>query len=137
MALVVPDTGVLIELFRDARAVAEKERQRWTFRVSAVVHSELARGALTPSEKRFVDSLARAFNPVAPTSSQWAKCGSVLSQLHRDHQYDRRGMQLIQNNVLIALTARELGLPLVTMNESDFVLIAGYVRGLNVIAFAP
>lgn len=46
-------------------------------------------------------------------------------------------MQLIQNNVLIALTARELGLPLVTMNESDFVLIAGYVRGLNVIAFAP
>jgi predicted nucleic acid-binding protein len=135
VALVVPDTGVLIEIFRDAAALLIKERNRWRFRISAVVHSELVRGAQSASEKRFVDSLSRGFAPIAPTPAQWSRCGSVLAQLHRDHHFDGRGMQLIQNDALLALTARDLGLPVLTTNPTDFELIAPYARGLKVLAF--
>jgi predicted nucleic acid-binding protein len=135
VSLVVPDTGVLIELFRDSAALLIKERHRWRFRISAVVHSELLRGAHRPSEKRFVDALARGFGPIAPTPAQWSSCGRLLAQLHRDQHFDGRGVQLIQNDVLVALTARDLGLPVVTTNPSDFALIASYARGLKVLPF--
>jgi predicted nucleic acid-binding protein len=135
VALVVPDTGVLIELFRDAAALTIKDRNRWRFRISAVVHSELLCGARGSSEKRFVDALARGFPPVAPSAGQWASCGKVLAQLHRDRQFDGRGMQLLQNDVLVAITARDLGLPLVTTNPSDFDLIVPYAGGLKILPF--
>ena len=135
MSVVVPDSGVLIEMFRHADMLVEKDRHRWRFYISAVVHSELARGATTPTEKRFIANLVRAFPPVAPTAAEWAEGGEVLSRLRRERNFDGRGMQFLQNDVLIALTAHGIGVPLVTTNLSDFGLIAKYVRGLKVIGF--
>lgn len=136
MSLVAPDTGVLIVVFRDRAVADDLARKRWRFRVSAVVHSELTRGADTPGERRYVAAVTRALPPIAPSAGQWIRCGEILRLLRRDRDFDARGMRAIQNDVLIALMARDLGLPLVTTNVRDFELIAEFLRGLHVVELA-
>ena len=132
---VVPDTNVLISLYRAVAAVAFKERQRWRFRVSSVVESELLRGVSTEAEARFVTNLVRAFPPIAPSVALWRRSGELLSQLREKHGYNAAGLRRVQNDVLIALTARSMGYPVLTANVVDFALIAKFVHDLEVIEF--
>jgi len=132
---VVPDTSVLILIWHDSDLSLEIARREWLFRLSAVVHSELQRGAHERRVRRLVDQVARVETPIAPTANQWKRCGEILARLGRDHHFDARGMQLIQNDLLIGLTARDLGVPVVTANVRDFQLIAAHLRGLRVIEF--
>ena len=132
---VVLDTCVWIELGRSEAAAAAILEQRWRLRLSAVVLSELLRGMRSTAEKRFVRSLARSFPAIVPNVAHWIGCGDVLAKLRDDDHFDRRGLQLIQNDVLIALAARDLGLPVVTTNVDDYQRIARLARGVKVIAF--
>ena len=100
--------------------------------LSGVVHSELVRGADRRTERAYVAQLARNYPSVAPTVGQWERCGKVLARLRREQGYDAAGLRGIQNDVLIALTAREHGVPVVTTDRADFERIAELVRGLAV-----
>ncbi|MSP59234.1 MAG: type II toxin-antitoxin system VapC family toxin [Myxococcales bacterium] len=131
--LVVPDTCVLIDLFRSNAVAEEIDRRGWIFWISAVVHSELLRGVEGREERRFIASLVRGRPPVAPSRAQWASCGVILGRLRSDEGFDAAGLRRIQSDVLIALTARGLGLPVVTTNPGDFARIARHLRGLRVI----
>jgi predicted nucleic acid-binding protein len=133
--VVIPDTGVLIDLYRAPERAGEVAERGWVFRISAVVQSELRRGAENRRALRFVDDVARSARPIPPTASQWLRCGEHLAWLRRERDFDARGMRAIQNDLLIALTARDLGLPVVTTNSADFAVAAERIRGLRVIEF--
>jgi predicted nucleic acid-binding protein len=133
LSRVVLDTGVLIEVLRSAEAAEAIIRRRWRILLSAVVHAELVRGADTKVERAYVAQLARHHPPAAPTARQWAKCGAVLARFRREQHFDPAGIRGIQNDVLIALLARDHGVPVVTTDRADFERIAGLVRGVGVL----
>ena len=133
MIRVLPDTGVLVEVLRHREAAEALVRCGWLFRLSAVVHAELLRGADTRAERAYVAQLARTHPPLAPTPGQWERCGLVLARLRREQHFDPAGLRAIQNDVLIALTARGAGCPVVTTDLSDFNRIASLIRGLRVV----
>jgi len=133
---VLLDTGVFVEILRKSEAAETLIRRRWRILLSSVVHSELLRGVDTRTERAYVAHLARNYPPAAPTLGQWERCGQVLARLRRARGYDARGLRGIQNDVLIALAARDHGVPVVTTDRADFERIAEWVRGLTVVPWA-
>jgi predicted nucleic acid-binding protein len=104
--------------------------------LSAIVLMELRFGADTPRRKRAVDGIQRAFPPgrvIAPTSSVFEHAGRVFRTLYGDGAglQDRLGPL---NDLLIALTAKQIGAIVVTNNLDEFRRIAIRVPGLRVIA---
>lgn len=135
---VVPDACLLIDLWRSPAVAREVEQRRLIFRMSAVVHSELLRGVRGRTEQRLIDGLVRDWPAVAPSPGDWARAGTLLGRLRNEHGFETRGLRFIQNDILIALTARQVGAAVLTTNGADFRLIAGYIAGLKVIElFGP
>jgi predicted nucleic acid-binding protein len=88
----------------------------------AVVVMELRAGAHTRASRTAVDRMARsneaAGRLVAPSRAVFDRAGSALRQLRLAGR-DVRSAAFV-NDVLIALTARELGATVVTANVGDF-----------------
>jgi predicted nucleic acid-binding protein len=104
--------------------------------LSAIVLMELRLGADTPQRKRAVDRIQRAFPPgrlVAPAPHVFEKAGRLFRTLYGDGSglRDRLGPL---NDLLIALTARQIGATLVTSNLNEFRRIAARAPGLRVVA---
>lgn len=132
------DTNVFIDFLR-AELHAE-----WVFGgkaplirfVSAVVFLELHLGANTPKRKQAIDRIEAAFpanRVIAPASSLFPRAGQLLRILHegRAGGSDRLGPL---NDLLIALTAREIGAAVVTSNIADFTRISEQVSGLQILS---
>ena len=107
-------------------------QQAFIVRHSAVVLSELRRGARTRLAEQLVDNLHRlAAERWTPTDNDWWEAGRLARRIG-----DRRGWEVtkrreFQNDALIALTARRHGATIVTGNRSDFEPL---VRTLHVAA---
>jgi predicted nucleic acid-binding protein len=90
--------------------------------LSAVVVMELRAGAHTRAGRTAVDRLVRSYGAagrlVAPTRRVFDRAGSAL-RLLRLAGRDVRAASFV-NDVLIALTAREIGATVVTANVADF-----------------
>ncbi len=104
--------------------------------LSAVVLMELRFGADTPRRKRAVDSIQRAFPPgriIAPSPLVFEQAGRLFRTLHGDGAglHDRLGPL---NDLLIALTARQIGATVVTNNLDEFRRMAARIPGLRVVA---
>jgi predicted nucleic acid-binding protein len=127
-----PTAGVILRCFVVA---GTEEPPPWQFRLSVVVLAELLRGSEGRAEQRFIAALARHYRAIEPSLGQWIRCGEVMRRLRKERSFDARGLRAIQNDVLIGLTARGRGLPVLTTNPRDFRLIAEFVRGLVVIEF--
>ncbi len=104
--------------------------------ISAIVLLELRLGADTPKRKRAVDRLLRAF----PSGRILGLPPPLLDHAGRIFQTmygnasgltDRLGPI---NDLLIALTARQIGAAVVTSNILEFRRIASQVPGLKVVA---
>jgi predicted nucleic acid-binding protein len=83
---------------------------------------ELRAGAHTRAGRAAVDHLVRSYEAggrlVAPTRGVFDRAGSALRQLRLAGR-DIRSASFV-NDVLIALTAREMGATVVTANVGDF-----------------
>lgn len=104
--------------------------------LSAIVLMELRFGADTPRRKRAVDGIQRAFPPgrvIAPTPLVFEQAGRLFRALHGDGSgfQDRLGPL---NDLLIALTARQIGAAVVTNNLDEFRRIATRLPGLRIVA---
>lgn len=104
--------------------------------ISAIVLLELRLGADTHKRKRAVDSLQQAFHSerilgLTPPLVDYA--GRIFRALYGNAagMGDRLGPL---NDVLIALTARQIGAAVVTSNVMEFRRIGGKVSGLRVVA---
>lgn len=102
--------------------------------ISAVALLELRLGADTPKRKKAVDRIQQAFQAgrtLGLTPSMLDHAGRLFRALHGNASglSDRLGPM---NDVLIALTAREIGATVITNNMLEFRRIAGKLPGLKV-----
>jgi predicted nucleic acid-binding protein len=107
----------------------EQVRKAFVVRHSAVVLSELRRGARTRDAQRAVNRL-RELAPTVwePTARDWWEAGRLIRTIGDAHDWDRNKLRDFQNDALIALTARAHGATLVTANRTDFTLLGRALR---------
>ena len=125
--LALLDTSVYIENFRTGRFTLPLRRSAWIIRCSAVVLHELRRGARSALELRFVNELARKIRIITPTESHWLESADILSQIGKRKGYDADKLRELAFDVLIALSARDIGATLITCDQQDFAEIRRHV----------
>jgi predicted nucleic acid-binding protein len=122
------DTNVYIGHWEGARYedALNEVRRAFIVRHSAVVLSELRRGARTREATALVEQL-RARAPVvwSPQSADWWEAGELIRELGDERGWDRNKRRDFQNDALIALTARRHGATVVTANRIEFELLSG------------
>jgi len=100
--------------------------------LSAVVVQELITGAVDAVGERlvgrFIQRTERTGRVVTPTYADWKETGRVLARISRREPGQRTRIPRLVNDVLLALSARQIGATLYTFNREDFTLIAGYTR---------
>jgi predicted nucleic acid-binding protein len=131
MAWAILDTGVYIGHWQQGLyvEVLEQVRRRFVVRHSAVVLSELRRGARLREAKRLVHQLrARAVASWAPSAEDWWEAGHVVREIGDEQHWDPAKRREFQNDALIALTARRHGAVVVTANQGDFDLLSRRLR---------
>ena len=128
------DTNIFIDaLHQPAELESLKAFLTWALpqtTMSSVVASELLAGARTAAARKVIDTellaaFARRRRIIAPSSNAWIKAGVLLGQ-----PGGPSGV-LSQNDLLLALTARELGWSVIT-RDRDFSRIRQHVKGLRV-----
>jgi predicted nucleic acid-binding protein len=116
----IVDTSVYVELIRYGRFKDQLLALPNLIRNSAVVLSELRRGATLPRERRWIDELEAQHQVFFPGSWEWRRSGELLERLRRKRGYDARKLRELHFDALIALTARTVGALVITCNGDDF-----------------
>ena len=122
----VIDTSVYIGhwergLYEDTLA---EVRRAFVVRHSAVVLSELRRGARTREAERVVSRLHDLARIVwEPTPKDWWEAGQIIRTIGDAHDWDRSKRRDFQNDALVALTARGHGATVVIANRGDFEIL--------------
>lgn len=99
-------------------------RKAFVIRHSAVVLSELRRGARTREAQRTVNRLHDLARGVwEPTARDWWEAGQIIRTIGDAHDWDRSKRRDFQNDALIALTARGHRATVVTANRGDFEIL--------------
>ena len=92
--------------------------------MSAVVLSELYAGAHDRLSIKILDKLYRAFQDVGrlivPVDSDWRQTGGIIAKLRGKYGYEAGYLSRLQNDILIACSARGIGAFVFTRNERDF-----------------
>jgi predicted nucleic acid-binding protein len=130
VAWAILDTGVYIANWegRLGDLTLETIRSASVVRHSAVVLSELRRGARTRDAIGLADALYRlAKVQWAPLAVDWWEAGQIIRAIGDAQRWDVSRRRSFQNDVLIALTARRHGATVVTTNRRDVELIAQQV----------
>jgi predicted nucleic acid-binding protein len=104
--------------------------------LSSVVLTELRIGADTARRQRAIDRIQAAFPTsrlIAPLPPLFDHAGRLFRTLHGDGSGldDRLGPV---NDLLIALTARQIGATVLTSNLDEFRQIARHLPGLRIVA---
>lgn len=131
MPWAILDTSVYVghwerRLYDDALSAI---REAFVIRHSAVVLSELRRGARTREAQRRVEELFR-FAKIRwePLALDWWEAGALIRRIGDARGWDTGKRRDFQNDTLIALTARRYGATVVTANRRDFDLLARELR---------
>lgn len=104
-------------------------RRAFLIRHSAVVLSELRRGARTREAEQRVLALHRLARFCwEPTTADWWEAGKLIQKIGDLQGWDRHKRRDFQNDALIALTARRHGATVVTANVSDFTFLTHELR---------
>ena len=126
-SLVVFDTSIFIDQLRTGRHGERIQAVIGLVRTSAVVISELWRGASASAERKFLRALERNHPMLVPTMKNWLESGQILSKIRTDKGFLPEKLRDLHFDTLIALTARSYGARLITSNRADFELIATHV----------
>ena len=131
MHLAILDTNIYIGhwergLYGD---LLDSVRKAYIVRHSAVVLSELRRGARTRDANRLVEALYQLARVCwEPTVSDWWEAGRLVRKIGDEKDWDTNKRRDFQNDVLIALTARRHGATVITADLSDFSVLARELR---------
>ena len=120
------DTGIYIGHWEAGLhdALLADVRKGYVVRHSAVVLSELRRGARSPAARQRVEGLFRLARIVwEPTSADWWDAGKLVRDVGDREGWEVNKRREFQNDTLIALTARRYGATVVTANHADFSLL--------------
>ncbi len=131
MHLAILDSNVYIDHWEKGlyQEFLEKLRHAYIIRHSAVVLSELRRGARTRDAERVVLMLYKLARICwEPTGSDWWEAGKLVRKIGDQERWDTSKRRDFQNDALIALTARRQGATVVTADQRDFDLLARELR---------
>jgi predicted nucleic acid-binding protein len=126
--LAVIDTSVYIENFRSGRFTQRIADSPFLFRGISVVIHELLRGAKQTEEREFALDLAANLRLYTPTEKIWLDSGDIVARIATAKDYEKRKIQELSFDVLIALTAHSVGATVITLNTEDFEDIRRYRR---------
>ena len=122
------DTNIHIPLFsgRLSWEVLLTESGNVPVRLSPVVASELLRGVSGRGQRK-VEQLVRQLVPMEPSSWRrcWYEAGRLLPKIFPDHE--AVGLARLQNDCLLALTARDTGALFLTA-DAHFETLCRHVR---------
>jgi predicted nucleic acid-binding protein len=116
------DTNVYIDWFARGLHEALVEGPGFVRYLSSVVQMELRTGAMTRRARQLLDQLVRAHavsgRVVAPSPARFDEAGVALQALRLAGREIRRAS--LFNDLLIALTARQIGATVYTSDFEDF-----------------
>ena len=129
------DTNVYVAALREgvrgAAFARIRESAPRTF-LASVVSAELRAGAVDQTGRSVVLELTDRFDRlgrvVTPEARSWSLAGDVLGDIRRREPGLRDKIARLWNDVLIALSARQIGASVVTGNVEDFELLCRFVR---------
>ena len=129
------DTNVYVSAVRggleSAASIALQESLPRTY-LASVVAAELRAGATTDSARRVVERFSlwarRVDRVVTPSAKSWDRAGDILAQGRLGQPELRSKVGRLWNDVLIALSARQIGARVVTCNVRDFEVIRRHFR---------
>lgn len=124
--LVIFDTSIFIDNLRTGCHQRRIDSLTGLVRTSAVVLSELWRGAAKAAEREFLRALLRNHPVLTPTEKNWLESGQILGRIYADSGFGPEKLRDLHFDVLIALTARSHGARVITSNRADFELINRY-----------
>jgi len=136
MAVAILDTSVYIDHWERGsyQDTLEILKRAYIIRHSAVVLSELRRGARGREAERLVTALFElATVRWEPSVADWWEAGRLIRIVGDKQDWDINKRRDFQNDALIALTARRHGAIVVTANYSDFELLQSEL-GISVLA---
>ena len=120
------DTCIYVDFLRAAKRSELFEHQGHIRYMAPIVVMELNAGARNSAQQKSLDRLyapyARAGRVLPLSSDSYHLAGRILAKLR-----GQRESHLIANDVLIALSALQVGACLYTANARDFGLIAKYL----------
>lgn len=120
----IVDTNILIGFYN--RGLFEEEflhlNRRFSVHFSTVTLNEFIRGAHDPVSRDIVESFLGICRDqmITPTKEQWIECGKISQRILQKKKRSKEGVLLLQNDILIALGAKDLGALLVTCDKNDF-----------------
>src|SRR5207302_9638346 len=104
-SLVIFDTSIFIDQLRTGRHQERIQSVIGLVRTSAVVISELWRGASSRAEQNFLRALQKNHPVLVPTMKNWLDLGQILSKIRTDKGFLPEKLRDLHLDVLIALTA--------------------------------
>lgn len=121
----VPDTSFLIEHFRKGTVYDTFLNLNRFYHItfSSVVLMELLSGAYDRREQRLIEQIKDNFSVITVTERQWYVAGKIMLRLRKDKKIDPLRIKSLLADILIAVSARDIGAVLITRNEKDFKLI--------------
>jgi len=123
------DTSVHVDILRGELKVADmlEQVQGGPVRLSPIVASELLRGASEKKASRAIERLVSSLCSIEPPSwrTAWLETGRVLPKAFASHE--SVGLARLQNDVLLALTARHTGAVLVS-KDAHFRTLQRHIR---------
>ncbi len=125
---IVFDSSVLVDQFRTNCYAERIDALAGSVCYSAVVLSELWRGARSAEEKGVLESFAQRGPVLTPREQDWLESGQILAAIRKRRGFEPAKMRDLHFDLLIALTAHAYGARLITSNRADFELIHEYRR---------
>jgi predicted nucleic acid-binding protein len=103
------DTSVPVDDIRTGCQKNRMESLAGSIRLSAVVMSELWRGARWAGEREYLIGLEGDHPILVPTEENWIDSGRVPASMRKDRGLEPARLSEMHFDVLIALTARDHG----------------------------
>lgn len=122
----VLDTSFLVEHFRKGTVYNTFLNLNRFYHItfSSVVLMELLSGAYDHKEQKLIDQIKNNFAVITVTERQWYVAGDIMRKLRLDKKIDSLRIKSLLADILIAVSARDIGAVLITKNEKDFKLIS-------------
>lgn len=133
------DTSMYIPFINDGviPPILEIDIGKPVIYLSTVVIAELYAGSFDNKSVKLLDKLYKAFcdtqRIIAPSANDWQTMGKVVAKLGRKYGFENIFLSRIQNDVLIALSAKQIGSSVITNNVKDFLRVKEFVN-FNLIA---
>jgi len=121
----VLDTSFLVEHFRrgTVHGAFLELNKFYHITFSSVVLMELIAGAYEIKEQRLIEQIKANFTVVTVNERQWYLVGKTMMKLRKTTKTDPLRVKSLLADVLIAISARDIGAVLITRNAKDFKLI--------------